>query len=473
MNQTNSQKLLSAIFTINKTEDIKQIESRIKLVDSCFFQNNSIEKEILTSINHLFFDKKQPINLTTLLKVIQHRNPKTSINYYTLYELDEISIDTNEFEELFKNSISSIQTSNFLNNLKKYVNEIDIYNCKLDKLNTITSKIMEFQNNFEQNDEISINHGALKYLEKNKDAKQCRQNTQKTRFLTNDYQKFNQLIGGFKNGELIIYSADSGFGKSTFAINLMLQLTEYSHYHILKRPKIVLMNYEMEFNDILKRIFAIKNDKEIDLTTITSADYNITTERSYTDPTKDIEVSHEYESIKKVIQLMQEYDIIIKSPFYNADISYLEQYVRLKKEKNEIDILIIDHLHLMKDVNENNFIERTDSIVWKLKMLALSLDIPIILLAQFNKESSKTTEKNMHSMKGSAGIAQHANVVFTLTKKPIPKEEQEKEPIDPDNMDVVLTIHKNRQGKTGTINFEFDKPHQKFIENESVFLKKF
>ncbi len=38
---------------------------------------------------------------------------------------------------------------------------------------------MEFQNNFEQNDEISINHGALKYLEKNKDAKQCRQNTQK------------------------------------------------------------------------------------------------------------------------------------------------------------------------------------------------------------------------------------------------------------------------------------------------------
>ncbi len=30
---------------------------------------------------------------------------------------------------------------------------------------------------------------------------------------------------------------------------------------------------------------------------------------------------------------MQNYDIIIKSPFYNADISYLEQYVRLKKKK--------------------------------------------------------------------------------------------------------------------------------------------
>jgi replicative DNA helicase len=466
MNQTNSQKLLSAIFTINKTEDIKQIESRIKLVNNCFFQNNSIEKEILTSIKNLFSSKKQPIILEILLELIRHRNPKTSINLDILNNLNSISINNNEFEELFKKSISSIQTSNFLNNFKKHVNEIDIYNYKPDKLNQITSKIMEFQNNFEQNDEISINHGALNYLENNKDAKQCRQNTQKTRYLTDDYSKFNKLLNGFKNGELVIYSADSGFGKSTFAINLMLQLTEHSVSYLSKKPKIVMMNYEMEFNDILKRIFAIKNDKDIDLTKITNADYNTTFERTKSDPTKDIEVSHEYESIKKVIQLMQEYDIIIKSPFYNADISYLEQYVRLKKEKNEIDILIIDHLHLMKDVNENNFIERTDSIVWKLKMLALSLDIPIILLAQFNKESSKTTEKNMHSMKGSAGIAQHANVVFTLTKKPIPKEEENKNEPEPDIMDVVLTIHKNRQGKTGIINFEFDKPHQRFIENE-------
>jgi len=469
MNQTNSQKLLSAIFTINKTEDIKQIESRIKLVNNCFFQNNSIEKEILTSIKNLFSSKKQPIILETLLELIRHRNPKTSINLDTLNKLNSISIDNNEFEELFKKSISSIQTANFLNNFKKDVEKINIYNYNLNELNTITSKVMEFQNNFEQNDEISINQGALNYLEKNKDAKQCRQNTQKTRYLTDDYSKFNKLLNGFKNGELVIYSADSGFGKSTFAINLMLQLTEHSVSYLSKKPKIVMINYEMEFNDILKRIFAIKNDKDIDLTKITNADYNTTFERMESEPTKDIEVSHEYESIKKVIKLMQEYDIIIKSPFYNADISYLEQYVRLKKEKNEIDILIIDHLHLMKDVNENNFIERTDSIVWKLKMLALSLDIPIILLAQFNKESSKTTEKNMHSMKGSAGIAQHANVVFTLTKKPIPKEEENKNEPEPDIMDVVLTIHKNRQGKTGIINFEFDKPHQRFIENESVY----
>jgi replicative DNA helicase len=467
MNQTNTQKLLSAIFTINKTEDIKQIESRIKLVNNCFFQNNSIEKEILTSIKNLFSSKKQPIILETLLELIRHRNPKTSINLDILNNLNSISINNNEFEELFKKSILSIQTANFLNNFKKHVNEIDIYNYKPDKLNAITSKIMEFQNNFEQNDEISINHGALKYLETNKDVKQCKQNTQKTRYLTNEYPTFNKLLNGFKNGELVIYSADSGFGKSTFAINLMLQLTEHSMKNNLKKPKIVMMNYEMEFNDILKRIFAIKNDKDIDLTKITSADYNITLEYPQLNPTKQIEVSHEYESIKKVIKLMQNYDIIIKSPFYNADISYLEQYVRLKKEKNEIDILIIDHLHLMKDINENNFIEKTDSIVWKLKMLALSLDIPIILLAQFNKESSKTTEKNMHSMKGSAGIAQHANVVFTLTKKSIPKEENKNKP-EPDNMDVVLTIHKNRQGKTGIINFEFDKPHQRFIENESV-----
>ncbi len=62
-----------------------------------------------------------------------------------------------------------------------------------------------------------------------------------------------------------------------------------------------MMNYEMEFNDILKRIFAIKNDKDIDLTKITSADYNTTLERMESEPTKDIEVSHEYESIKKLL----------------------------------------------------------------------------------------------------------------------------------------------------------------------------
>ncbi|WP_284928516.1 hypothetical protein [Candidatus Phytoplasma sp. AldY-WA1] len=116
MNQTNTQKLISSIFTVNKLNDTKQLENRIRLINNCSFSNNTDEKRIFDAIKTIFIANKRPFLLEEL---IRHRNPKTSINFYTLYKLNEISINNNEFEELFKKSISSIQTANFLNDFKK------------------------------------------------------------------------------------------------------------------------------------------------------------------------------------------------------------------------------------------------------------------------------------------------------------------------------------------------------------------
>jgi replicative DNA helicase len=479
MNQTHTQKLISSIFTVNKLNDTKQLENRIRLINNCSFSNNTDEKRIFDAIKTIFIANKRPFLLEELFIIIQDQNLNTQINMSQLTELNNISIDNSEFITLFKESIAAFKKAKELSAFKKYFEKINIYHYSENQLNQIISKIIEFRNNFQTNKtKISLNEALTNYAKENSTVQQANLNKQNHGYLTVEYPQFNQLIGGIKNGELIIYSADSGFGKSTFALNLMFQLADHSKKNNSKNPKITMMNYEMSINDIIERILALKNkeftlenEKDVNLTQIHSEKYQTKFRHSEVEPTKQIEVSDEFEIVKRtLLNLKDNYNFDFDLPFYNADISYIEQEIRLAKQKDEIDILIVDHLHLLKDSDESNFIERTASIVWKLKMLALSLDIPIILLAQFNKESSKTEEKNMHSMKGSSEIAQYANVVFTLSKKiqPKPKNNDEESFAQTDEnddiVDVVLKIHKNRQGRTGKIEFQFDKPHQKFIE---------
>ena len=89
----------------------------------------------------------------------------------------------------------------------------------------------------------------------------------------------------------------------------------------------------------------------------------------------------------------------------------------------------------------------------KLKLLALDLHIPIIVLVQLNRDAENKVP-SMANIRESGSIEQNCdNIIF------LHKENDEKKLVE--NMKVIL--EKQRQGGTGVLELIFDKKYARFI----------
>ena len=75
-----------------------------------------------------------------------------------------------------------------------------------------------------------------------------------------------------------------------------------------------------------------------------------------------------------------------------AGIDTLAARCRVEKRKSGLDVLFVDHLHLMprKGVNE---VAELDDITARLKRLAMELQIHVVLVAQLNRATEKQADK--------------------------------------------------------------------------------
>ena len=85
-----------------------------------------------------------------------------------------------------------------------------------------------------------------------------------------------------------------------------------------------------------------------------------------------------------------------------------------KKLNNGLDLLIIDHLHLVKKAGRESEVQELGRISTRLKQLAMELKIPVILVAQLNRAVAEQGDKRptMADIRGSGTVEQDA---FQLT----------------------------------------------------------
>ena len=87
-----------------------------------------------------------------------------------------------------------------------------------------------------------------------------------------------------------------------------------------------------------------------------------------------------------------------------------------------------------------------------LKNLAMELKIPIVVLAQLNRNVNSDQEPNLSDLRDSGELEQNANKVIFLWN------------IDEEEGIRGVKVAKNRNGRIGTVQMNFDGEHQKFIE---------
>jgi len=141
------------------------------------------------------------------------------------------------------------------------------------------------------------------------------------------------------------------------------------------------------------------------------------------------------------------------------DVYRMRSVARRMKRREGIKYVVADYLQLIEAPGAESRTAEVEAVSKQLKEMAKELGLPVIALAQINRESEKgaNTRPRLDQLKGSGAIEQDADVVIILHRK----KEEDVEPAE-------LFLAKQRNGPIGLIDVRYDGPHTRFVEVERV-----
>ena len=244
--------------------------------------------------------------------------------------------------------------------------------------------------------------------------------------LPTPYAKLNKLTGGLCDGQLVIVAARPSMGKSAFAVNIGTSLA------LREEPKRVLM-FNLEMTDVSIFNRAVASIGEIPLGWLRSPK---------DDQTMFARVSGAVSAIKAAPFLIDD----------RGGLTAAQICARARREhmKSKLDMVIVDHLHLVKLQSRDTVREIGDATAM-FKALAKELEIPVVVLSQLNRSVDSRADKRpqMSDLRESGAIEQDADLILFLYRDDYYAEREGRES---NRKGVVeLIVSKQREGETGTV----------------------
>ena len=246
-------------------------------------------------------------------------------------------------------------------------------------------------------------------------------------FCRTGFKTLDAKLGGgmFRKGMYII-GARPGMGKTTLGVNIA--------ENISKRGKNILM-ISLEMSDVQIMAKRIANDAEMSYNKLLAG--GLTVEE------------REQAGCTAMVLSTRPFNIIDKSKMTVVDIG------RAARQIKGLEAIVVDYLGLIKsdDANSNKqrYEEMTD-ISANLKALAKLLSIPIVVLCQLNRESTKGADKRPHlqDLRDTGAIEQDADAVILLHRPEYYVDKNAKDYVEPKFEQIEMIVAKNRHGETGT-----------------------
>lgn len=372
-------------------------------------------KKIIKAINELKAEKKE-ISILSIQNKISANNKQlieylTSLSEYVYATTSEYIY--NQIIELSKKrkllilmqqSISEILEAEnidiFIQNKIKQINKIAEIN---EKERTFLEQVVETSTEIEKNT-----------LEKPDYS------------LYTGITDLDKMICGLHKQELTIIGARPGVGKTTLALQIAEHIAE-------KGTEVAVISLEMSDTQIIQKMLAKR-------TRINS--YKM---RMGTLETKELEqIGIASAEIAKL-----PLHIITKA----RTLQHIENITRKLKNKNNLGLMIIDYIQLIKNKGKFNSREQeVADITRTLKLLSLELNIPIIGLCQLNRNATRQ-EPTLADLRESGAIEQDADNVMFLYQ-----EAESTETV----VDITLKLAKQRAGEIGKIDLKFNKANSEF-----------
>ena len=308
-------------------------------------------------------------------------------------------------------------------------------------LDSVESEIFKVRNQFVQPDIKSLTElldttflGFMDLIDEKKDPG-----------IPTGFPDLDRLIGGgLKAGEMFVLAARPSIGKTAIALNIvrniiMRELKDGRRFNVL------FFSLEMSGVSVAQRLLC--TEAKVPLSDIMDRKVQ----------GKDIQ------NLTMAVSKMKESSLLVDE---TAGISVFELRAKARKinDRQKLDLIVIDYLQLMKSGEsvriENRQVE-VASISGGLKKLAKDLQVPVLVLAQLNRESEKDQGNGkgdvlpkLSHLRESGAIEQDADVVVFLHRKRDESKDNNPE-ANRVGVDAKLIVEKNRNGKTGIVNLKF------------------
>lgn len=240
------------------------------------------------------------------------------------------------------------------------------------------------------------------------------------------FRKFDECIGGFDKGEMIVIGARPSAGKSAFITQIICNIAE-------KGNSVGYFNLEMGNKQIYQRVVARYSG--IDLSRIQHAKYFLRDEEE------------RFNKANEKIKGLNNITVLTGA----SNLSEIKSECRHRK----FDLIVIDYLQLIIPTRHfDSKAAEVGEISKQLKSLAMELNVPVVALSQMNRKVSTTDEPTMSELRESGNIEQDASIIALLWN------------LNENGTLKGLKVDKNRQGTTFKEAMKFEGALMTFTETD-------
>lgn len=248
------------------------------------------------------------------------------------------------------------------------------------------------------------------------------------------YPELNDLIVGFAPGRFYVVGARPGVGKTLVGMELA--------WRVSKSVPVAFFSLEMTRQDILKRVFAMELDIELD-----KLEQNRLSERE----------SALIDDL--ILNVSVDRQLFLDDPA-KLTVANLRSFIVKAKQKVDLKVLFVDYLQLLDEGASRDQRDKVMKISIAMKQIAKEFGLSVVCLAQLNRGAKDDERPFASDLKESGQIEQDADVILLLSRRASEFDKYEAESsVTFANLGdevvlrkslMLLDVVKNRHGRVGS-----------------------
>lgn len=258
--------------------------------------------------------------------------------------------------------------------------------------------------------------------------------------LTTGFESLDNVLGGFRPGEFIVLGARPSQGKTALAVAFLLAAAEAG-------VSALMFSLEMSATEVASRVLSMRSD--VPLNQIRGR------------------LQDERNTVHRLIDTVDS----TRLPLWIDDrpdhtVSSMTSVAKRAVRKHRVGMVVIDYLQLMNHEggkNDNQSI-RVGNTSRRLKLLARALQVPVVCLAQLNRDCESRADKrpNLSDFRETGAIEQDADVALMLWP-----DDTTANPHDPLQV-IRVCVEKQRNGPRTVVPLDYRRAVVRFQQGRII-----
>ena len=259
--------------------------------------------------------------------------------------------------------------------------------------------------------------------------------------LQTGFRNIDDIVGGFQPGELIILAARPSVGKTSLALGIA--------GHVAKSTGVLFVTLEMPAKRIFQNLAGMWG--KVDVHALR----------------KNPDLSSVDRFQEAALEVAKTGLTVVESC---STVDRIAGAIRSHKQEAPLGLVVVDYLGLLRPVSKSRSrYEDTTEMSRSLKLLALSENVPILCLAQLNRqpEGRGDHKPRMSDLRDSGSIEQDADTVLLIHREDVTRKAQDWTSPEIDG-EAEVAIAKSRNGPTGIAKLVFLEEYLLFADRSQA-----